>query len=568
MKKLVLTIFLSIYLIYITLAQSVGVGTTTPNSSAQLDISSNNKGLLIPRLTTVQRDAIATPANGLMIYNSTTKQYNFFNGTKWQNVSGVPKGAIVLSTTEKDSSLIKEGFSPEGFLTHDYIKQVYGDTTIAANNWYLGNRNTYQNKTAPAGKFIAGFHNTELFVFTYDSLFKYNYNTDAWTKTKYSATFSLDILPDIIENGTIIFSGTEFLFWGGGNRTINTGFCGGPYPDCPITPLTNRGLRYNPGNNSWDTINLINAPSARYMHKAIWTGTEIVVWGGRSKATDSAQYFLNTGARYNPTTNIWTTLPVSASFDGREKFSMQMIGNGRFIIWGGRSIEHKSRTIINPCNSTPILFNYDSVKNFANGRIYNLNSNSWTEMSAVNAPSGRFNHSGTGVGFQFYVAGGTITQAPNFFCGLCGSPFPTNPCPKFNFQDSILKTASVYDANSNTWTTLPDAPIPFTESFAFFDNNQYISYFGPNPILSYEFGVDWSQPAFSPLQSFPNPLMREVAWGNTPQNIGWNHLVCFPGLNNNGRQAVYNYKLNPITLSEIKSAEIHMGASFYLYKKE
>ena len=50
-------------------AQSVGVGTTSPHTSAALDISSTSKGLLIPRMTTAQRDAIATPLAGLQILN-------------------------------------------------------------------------------------------------------------------------------------------------------------------------------------------------------------------------------------------------------------------------------------------------------------------------------------------------------------------------------------------------------------------------------------------------------------------------------------------------------------------
>lgn len=66
--------FLLIILIRATcmlVAQSVGVGTATPNASAQLDISSTNKGVLMPRLTTAQRNTIANPAEGLMIYNTT-----------------------------------------------------------------------------------------------------------------------------------------------------------------------------------------------------------------------------------------------------------------------------------------------------------------------------------------------------------------------------------------------------------------------------------------------------------------------------------------------------------------
>ncbi len=49
----------------------VGIGTTTPNASAVLDVQSTSKSLLPPRLTVTQRDAIASPATGLVVYNTT-----------------------------------------------------------------------------------------------------------------------------------------------------------------------------------------------------------------------------------------------------------------------------------------------------------------------------------------------------------------------------------------------------------------------------------------------------------------------------------------------------------------
>lgn len=52
------------------LAQNVGVGTTTPNSKAALDISATDKGLLVPRLTQAQRLAITSPPQGLMVYQT------------------------------------------------------------------------------------------------------------------------------------------------------------------------------------------------------------------------------------------------------------------------------------------------------------------------------------------------------------------------------------------------------------------------------------------------------------------------------------------------------------------
>ncbi|MBG8556452.1 hypothetical protein I5L79_23095 [Hymenobacter sp. BT594] len=62
---------------------AVGIGTTTPDPSAVLDVSSSSKGLLPPRLTTAQRDGIASPALGLTIYNITTSALNTWDGLRW-----------------------------------------------------------------------------------------------------------------------------------------------------------------------------------------------------------------------------------------------------------------------------------------------------------------------------------------------------------------------------------------------------------------------------------------------------------------------------------------------------
>ncbi|QLH46056.1 MAG: hypothetical protein HWD58_10745 [Bacteroidota bacterium] len=62
--------------------QNIGIGTTTPDSSALLDISSTNKGVLIPRMTYAQRIAIPQPAEGLCVYqtDSISGIYNYLDG--------------------------------------------------------------------------------------------------------------------------------------------------------------------------------------------------------------------------------------------------------------------------------------------------------------------------------------------------------------------------------------------------------------------------------------------------------------------------------------------------------
>lgn len=91
-------------------AQGVGVGTNTPNASAQLDVTSTNKGVLFPRLTTLQRDAITSPATGLMIFNITTNTVEFNVGTPaspvWvsANASGLTQVGLTNASTPAGSA--------------------------------------------------------------------------------------------------------------------------------------------------------------------------------------------------------------------------------------------------------------------------------------------------------------------------------------------------------------------------------------------------------------------------------------------------------------------------------
>lgn len=80
MRKIIL-LFILIPSGYLLNAQSVGIGTTTPNASAQLDVTSSSKGFLIPRMTSTNRVLISNPANGLMVYDTTqNRMYQYQNG--------------------------------------------------------------------------------------------------------------------------------------------------------------------------------------------------------------------------------------------------------------------------------------------------------------------------------------------------------------------------------------------------------------------------------------------------------------------------------------------------------
>ena len=66
----------------------IGIGTSSPNSTAKLEVASTTQGFLPPRLTTTQRDAIVSPASGLTIYNTTVNCLQWWNGTIWYDGCG------------------------------------------------------------------------------------------------------------------------------------------------------------------------------------------------------------------------------------------------------------------------------------------------------------------------------------------------------------------------------------------------------------------------------------------------------------------------------------------------
>ena len=68
----------------------VGIGTVTPDASSVLDISATTQGLLIPRMTTAERDAIVNPANGLLLTNTDTHCINYYvdSTSSWFEICG------------------------------------------------------------------------------------------------------------------------------------------------------------------------------------------------------------------------------------------------------------------------------------------------------------------------------------------------------------------------------------------------------------------------------------------------------------------------------------------------
>lgn len=93
MKKLFTLFGFICFAVGLSAQSNVGIGTPTPDNSAILELFSTQKGFLVPRMTTVQRTAIATPAAGLLLYDTDVNCFFFYDGTVWNQLcqsTGVP----------------------------------------------------------------------------------------------------------------------------------------------------------------------------------------------------------------------------------------------------------------------------------------------------------------------------------------------------------------------------------------------------------------------------------------------------------------------------------------------
>jgi hypothetical protein len=225
---------------------------------------------------------------------------------------------------------------------------------------------------------------------------RYNPLTDTWTATRVAPTTTggTDGAPGAREDHTAIWTGTKMIVWGG-RITTGTG-------TSAVTTYLNTGAQYDPATDLWSptrvdpttTGGTDGAPAARAQFTAIWTGTEMIVWGGFSVSIDSnnnATFNLfNSGARYNPTTNLWTATRVdnssSTATDGAPaaRFGQTAVWTGtRMIIWGGSNGNAATNT----------------------GGLYDPAMNVWSATSTTNAPTGRNGHTAVWTGAEMIVWG-------------------------------------------------------------------------------------------------------------------------------------------------------------------
>jgi len=138
MKKIILTILFSgIYALGFAQGVAINTDNSVPDPSAMLDVKSTTSGLLIPRLTTAQMQAIPSPAAGLLIYNSETASYWYYRATGWTNLStglswsltgnnGTNPSVNFIGTTDDNDIVFKRNNVKAGLLNNSLNLTAFG----------------------------------------------------------------------------------------------------------------------------------------------------------------------------------------------------------------------------------------------------------------------------------------------------------------------------------------------------------------------------------------------------------------------------------------------------------
>ena len=181
---------------------------------------------------------------------------------------------------------------------------------------------------------------------------------------------------------------------------------------------TNTGGRYNPATNSWTPTSTTDAAGPRTIHTAVWTGSEMIVWGGE----DVHGISLNTGGRYSPNTDSWVATITNGAPSARYAHTAVWTGS-EMIVWGGYT-------------NDPL-----------NGGRYNPVTDSWTAVTTTNAPTARHDYTVVWTGSEMIVWGGD---------DLHGVPLNTggryNPTTDSWTATSITNAAFARERHTAVWT--------------------------------------------------------------------------------------------------------------------
>jgi hypothetical protein len=180
------------------------------------------------------------------------------------------------------------------------------------------------------------------------------------------------------------------------------------------------GVRYNPVTDSWIPLESKGTLQIGPVHSTVWTGKVMIVWGG----TAGAGIDFNTGGRYDPATRSWSATSTVGAPSGRTGHSAIWTGS-RMIIWGGM-------------HGGPMPTNY------GNGAIYEPDGDTWSPISSVNAPTARSGHSAIFTGTQMIIWGGGSDDAA--------------------YNRTYYNTGAIYNPTNDTWTTMSNINAPAVRS--------------------------------------------------------------------------------------------------------
>lgn len=138
------------------------------------------------------------------------------------------------------------------------------------------------------------------------------------------------------------------------------------------------GAIYRPDLNQWRAISNDAAPAPRSGHTVVWTGQEMIVWGGFSP-----NGYLQSGGRFQPSSQTWTPVSLTGAPAGRDGHSAVWTG-GRMVVWGGRNAEG----LLGDCS------------------LYDPATDQWTTITTPGSPSSRMGASTVWAGDRLLVWGG------------------------------------------------------------------------------------------------------------------------------------------------------------------
>jgi N-acetylneuraminic acid mutarotase len=142
-------------------------------------------------------------------------------------------------------------------------------------------------------------------------------DTGAWTPLPASA------IGGVRRSHSALWTGSRMIVWGGLDQDAN---------------LLSTGAALNPSTGMWAALSSLNAPSARFDHTAIWTGSKMIVFGGADSQLDaSAGHLHNDGAIFDPLTNTWAPLPVLGAPEARAHHAVVWSGS-EMLVFGGTGV--------------------------------------------------------------------------------------------------------------------------------------------------------------------------------------------------------------------------------------